>query len=71
LILSNKEIGNFQVEFLSRIRLLLTELDKRRIKNGLIEKNNTCWKICETNIFIEKQINFTYPMPKRRKNENV
>jgi hypothetical protein len=68
--LSNIEIGNFQVEFLSRLRLLC-ELDKRRIKNGLIQKNNTCWKICETNTFIETQFNFTYPRPKRRKNENV
>jgi len=68
--LSNIEIGNFPVEFLSRLRLLI-ELDKRRIKNGLIEKNNTCWKICETNIFIQTQFNFTYPRPKRRKNENV
>lgn len=68
--LSNIEIGNFQVEFLSRLRLLC-ELDKRRIKNGLIQKNNICWKICETNTFIETQFNFTYPRPKRRKNENV
>ena len=68
--LSNIEIGNFQVEFLSRLRLIC-ELDQRRIKNGLIQKNNTCWKICETNIFIETQFNFIYPNPKSRKNENV
>ncbi len=62
--LSKIEAGNFQVEFLSRLRLLM-KLDKRRIKKGLIEYN-TCWKICETNIFIETQFQF-----KDRKYENV
>jgi hypothetical protein len=63
--LSKIDAGHFQVEFLSRLRLLM-KLDKRRIKNALIEKNNTCWKICETNIFIETQFKF-----KDRKYENV
>jgi hypothetical protein len=68
--LSNIDAGNFQVEFLSRLRLLM-KLDKRRITHETIQKNNTCWKICETNIFIETQFDFKDEEERRRKNENV
>jgi hypothetical protein len=69
--LSNIETSNFLVEFLSRIRLLIRS-DKRRIRNGQVQDNNTCWKICETNIFIETQFSFNdYSTPETKKNENV